>query len=520
MAIVKATYSLQILPVGQLLLEDGDEFELEDGDTLRLEEAEWSSSLWSDVERTPITIRRGITNPMDRIASIGAMTLKLRNYENKYSPDHASAMEGFDQGTEMRLVATYGGTDYELLRGKIVDILPDPRPTKRVASIVVYDDVDILVREKLKRLALQTDQRSDQLVSAVANNAYTPTAESYATGQDTFAFANDTWRDEQTTAWQALKDIVLSEWGTIWMAGDGTLTFKDRHDRPKHLTVDLSIADKKWVEMDPSRAREDMATIVEVTVTPRVVGGVGSVLWTLEDVPSLDPGQSATYTARYTDPNQEAARVGAQDVISPAQTTDYTMNSQADGGGDDLSGDFTVTPTKGGNATSLLVTNGGTVTGYITKLQIRGTPLLTYQTVVMREESDSQHLADYGPLELMLDMPIQDDPAVGASLARYLRLQYEDPMTRVKGITILANRNATYMTAALGLDVNDRIEITDTELGLSAEAFFVESIQHRISHGGAIHLTTFGLSPASRNQMWVLGIAGASELGETTYWGY
>jgi len=484
-------------------------------------EMEFSTGVWTDVwsavhAGTPIMIRRGISNPLERIADIGSITFKLLNSDHKYSPDHASAQSGFEIGIGVRLRATFSATTYDLFRGTIVDILPTPGLAReRRTAVVCYDDMDKLARRKLDKLALQTNKRSDQLVDVVVNNVYTPIAEDYATGQDTYAFAGDTWRDEVTRGRQALADIVRSEWGTLWIGGDGTVIFKDRHHRPKKGAADTTIT-SGWRDMDVSRAREDIANIVEVTVMPRVVGDAGSVMWTLEGTPSLDPGDSETYTAQYTDPNQEVARVGGQSMTDPVATTDYTMNSQADGGGDDLTADFTVAATFGGNAADLLVTNNGSVAGYITKLQIRGTPLLTYQTILLRAE-DTTSQDDYGPLELSMDMPIQDDPAAGRHFTNHLLGQLKDPLTRVRSIGIIANRSDAFMAAALARDVSDKLSITEPETGLSAETFFIESVEHQIAHGGRFHKATWGLSSILRYQMFVLGI---SLLGAGTRLGY
>jgi len=488
-------------------------------------EMEFSAGIWTSVmadvdANTLITIRRGL-DPWERVAAIGQLTFKLHNLDNKYSPDHASAQAGFDIGTPVRIKATYGGSTYPLFRGTIVDIFPSPGLLgERKTAVVAYDDMDKLDRRKLKRLSLQTNQRSDQIVSAIISNAMTPVATDYDTGNDTYAFAGDTWRDEETSARQAVTDVVRSEWGTFHIEGDGTMNFRSRQSRSLNAIIDLALAGGWLVgQLEVSRKRSRVANIVEAQVIPRRTGTAATVMWTLEDIPAIGPGQSRTFVAAYTDPDLEAARVGGQSMISPVATTDYTMNSDPGGGGTDLTGSFAVVATFGANAAEIAVTNNHTMMGYITKLQIRGTPLLTYQTVTMRAE-DATSADTYGPHELRLDMPIQDDPEVGQDLAEYLKNVWKEPITQVGLVTILANSTASLMAAALGLDINNQITITESETGLDAVAYFIDGVEHNIAYGGFEHKTTWQLSPAFHSAMWVLGIAGKSELGETTFLGF
>ena len=484
------------------------------------------TNVWAEAERpTPIVVERGISDPWGRMAEIGSLAFRLLNHENKYSPDHGSVQAGFEIGCGVRLRATYAEVTYDLFRGEIIDILPVPgeHHVKPTTVVIAYDDMDKLDVRRLKRLALQTSQRSDQIISAIAANVFTPIATDYDPGDDTYAFAGDTWRDEKTSGREAIADVVKSEWGTFHVAPDGTLTFRKRQSRPLNVTVDLAITTGAWVKdgMDVKRARSEIANIVEVQVMPRKTGDVDAVLWTLEDTPSIGPGQSRVYVAHYTDVGQQAARVGATDIVDPLiENTDYEMNTQADGGGADLSGSFTVTIAPGANAADVTVTNDhATLTGYITLLQIRGTPLLTYQTVTMRAE-DTTSQDTYGPCELALNMPIQDDPEVGRDLAEWLKNILKDPLTRVGSVSIWGQLSDAFMAAALGLDVNNQISITDPHTGLSGVAYFIEHVRHEITHGGQAHKATWQLSPAVHSAMWILGEAGKSELGETTFLGF
>jgi len=69
------------------------------------------------------------------------------------------------------------------------------------------------------------------------------------------------------------------------------------------------------------------------------------------------------------------------------------------------------------------------------------------------------------------------------------------------------------ITCAMG----SRIRVVDVQTGHDAE-YFVIGEQHERTLGAG-HQVTWFLEPADMNTYWILGVAGLSELGVTTYLG-
>ena len=114
-------------------------------------------------------------------------------------------------------------------------------------------------------------------------------------------------------------------------------------------------------------------------------------------------------------------------------------------------------------------------------------------------------------------MPYQDTLTVGQSAADYFKSVYKNPLTYLRDITIDANASSTFMGYALAREISDRITVSETVTGLSAE-YFINSINLAITANNQIS-ATWTLAP-SAGAVWLLGTVGSSEIGSTTVLGF
>jgi hypothetical protein len=91
-------------------------------------------------------------------------------------------------------------------------------------------------------------------------------------------------------------------------------------------------------------------------------------------------------------------------------------------------------------------------------------------------------------------------------------------MVRAQTLTFYANGTAAGIAAALGVDVGDRITLSETMSGIDAD-FFVQELAYTIGPAATLWIT-YTLAPATADLFWILGTAGASELDETTRLGF
>lgn len=485
--------------------------------------------VWPSGIRTSRGIKGGGIN--DLLAGPGTLQLLLDNdgrsnsarTDGYYSPDHPNCRPGFDYGTSIRArVESAPAGAPPVFVGKIDSIRPKggKRGRKEVAVMAVdwMDDADA---HKLTNLATQLDVRADQVLSTIV--AAMPTAPpggtSFDQGLDIYPFALDGARDEKTTALAEFGRVVRSERGFLFLKADGTLRFHNRQARIRE-TANLFTLRRTMIGLEIRRDRADIVNKVQATVHPRSVdSNQDKVLYTLNSTPFIPPGETITLLAPYTDPDIQAARVGATDLQSLVAGTDYTMHTGTEGGSV-LTSNFTVTPTFGSNRAKLVITNNGAVGGYLTFLQIRGRALYDYEPVTV-EAPDEDSIDEVGERTELIDLNYIDDPVAGLLRAKSALYLHGAGGSRVASVRFIANTDEHHMIAALTRDIGDRIGITESLLGLTDRdvdgktlGYHIQAVDLEIYR--RVMYCTWTLAPADRSAYWQMGVSGRSELGETT----
>lgn len=496
---------------------------------------------WTDVSRDlrmadGISFDRGIqgNGPNDRVAASGAMRFTLDNSEHNsagklgyYTRLHANARAGFRIGIRCRLSLLHKGVVYTKFVGTLDSATPTTgRLGDRKTLCTAVDWIDDAARFKLSGLAAMLDTRADDVIETVlASMTSQPISTDLDQGNEIYLYALDTARDESTTALTELQRLAASELGYVYVKGDGTLRFEGRHVRSSQVQNALVLDGTHSGLMAPI-ARDRGPNVIQVYLHPRSVDDAATtVLYSHTSTPLLQLGESITFTGAYTDPTQASQRVGGTDMVTPVAVTDYTMNTVDDGSGVDLTSDFTVTATFGGNSATFTVTNNGTVPGYVTKLQARGRGLYDYEAV-FAEDRDDDSIAEVGEISAGVDMPYQDDLPLGTLAAQYLVSLYSSPEYNVDSVTVRPNIDEMFMARCLRVDIGSRVGINDTVTGLSVNTgmssqrgYFVQSEHMDIAAGGLLSIR-WGLAPADVQSFWVLEVPGASELGVTTRLGF
>ncbi len=481
------------------------------------------------VNKFPLRMRRGIfgNGPKDRVATPGSMTFNLNNSAvnsgaalGYYSPDHGSARSGFELGMETRLKLIYSGTDYYKFRGDAISIEPLAGSQRgRYTSVVATDYIDKLMRQKVSQLAVQAGKRPDEIITTlVAQMPTAPDNTSYATGLETFTYVLHDVKDESTSILNAITRAVSSSLGYFFVNGDQSagevLTYHTRNNR-LNVTSTATLNDN-MVELKTSRPIDRILNKIVTVPTPaRVDAAAITILFSQASERELAPGETVTIIARYRDPNNEATRVAGLEIVDPlVADTDYKMSSLAGDGGNDMNGDLAVVITKGGNNSTLALTNNGKVIGYINLLQIRGKGLYLFSPVeVLSEDGTSQ--STYGERTLVYKLPYQDSLNIAKDFADHFLAAYKDPVTFVDSIEFIANTNATLMTAALAVEIGDQVTITETVTGLAAVDYFVNGIELVITGSGKI-MCKWIVTVADTNTYWILGDATDGKLDVTT----
>jgi len=457
--------------------------------------------------------------PLDRVAQTGALTFSLRNGTDNtagllgyYTPGHANCRAGFRRGIRVRVTMTYLGVGYRRFTGKLYEIAPTPGIYRdRWTRVVAYDWIEELASFVVREVAAQSNQRADQLlttlVAAMPSNAQ-PVAQDLDTGVDTFPIGFDDLGGG-TNGLALASSIALSELGYVYVTGNGTLRFENRQASQSALVQATFSND--MTDLVASGSLSDVYNHVRVTVYPRRTGGSTIVLWAISpDVaPSVPAGGSVTIYGRYRDPSDESVLVGGTSLVTPVASTDYVANTQADGGGSDITADVTVTASFYGSSFKYVIDNANAGTAYLTTLQARGLPIFNLAPTTVESETAQ----DYGRRTLELDMPYQDDQNVAQDIATYLRAQFESLLGQAQEVGFNANRSAAHLTAALLLEPGDLIQVTEPMTALSAATLRVSGVE-LVFQGPRITWCRLATTPAFVSDAFILDDVDFGELDD------
>jgi hypothetical protein len=505
-----------------------------------------ATTQWTDVTADvrcnvdPLRATYGIqgNGALDRVASVGTMSFVLDDSTANsgaklgyYSPGHANCRSGFRVGIPARLSITYNGTTYRKWVGAIDTIAP--RPGKKLARATEVNCVDWFAHPSAIPFngipAVANRQSSTAVVMALLPlSGHTPNAGSFVGAGDTFEYVFDN-TGQGTPVLAELARLTLSEFGALYIKGDtnfgNQLVLEARSVRETQTSNHFNFIEDDTLDLQHAYDASLSYDIVRTTVTPRLVDAAATtVLYTLQGTQQLGAGESVTIEAAYRDPSQQAAKVGGISMVTPVATTDYTMNTAANGGGTDLTANLSVTfsgSNPGGSSATLIVTNTGGSVGYITKLQLRGKGIYTYNPFTV-ERTNRTKIATRGPRVLEFEMPYQSNISTGQSIANILLTAFDGAPPFVTSVTFEVKRSSLTVGAnILSVEPGHRVGLSETVTGLDGTSGrYVQNVEIRIEKGSVMFFT-FGLAPAlAAGNFWLLDTAGASELDSTTIPGY
>ena len=543
---------------------------------------------WTDLnayrlQTAPIHGSMGFSDsqPVDRVAGTGTLTLTLRNVNNMFTPGHALCLSGFQSGMKFRLRMVLEGVTRTRFYGFVPadGIALDSNAYLSTATITVVDYMEHLATHALDLPAYTTSKRLDEVIALIlANMPIAPLSTSYGTGKSTFTSVFDTVKDS-TKALSEVGKATASELGYVYIKQSATcdevLTVEARGGRNGKSLATFNVpsgnVDTRITEAGDTRITEveyisyfDRVNYTRIISPPSVSGGTAIftggwrsmglsharayynrvnakayprkadannvVLFTLDKPISITSGQTVTIKGTFRDPSQQAQSVAAVSTVSPTATTDYLFNTAENGSGTNITADLSVTASYGVNGVEYTLKNNNASTGYVTLLQARGKAVYTYRPVEIVKK-DTTLINTDGDKPLTLEMTYQDNPLVTEDVATAMLEKHKEKLTTLRSVTFSANRDGEtaadfYAMAFLCLQVGDKIKIVDDTAGLDRDAF-IHRIDFSIGSGDVVEYT-YELKDAQYDvyTAWILDdaiygvLAGDDPTTGTTILGY
>jgi hypothetical protein len=314
--------------------------------------------------------------------------------------------------------------------------------------------------------------------------------------------------------------------GTIFIAGDGAFTYRDRHSRAL-ASVAGTITRMQALEYEEG---EDQVYTRAVLQTGQFEAQVeGEAIWSLDVPRVIGPlGGLGHLDHIRLNPTYFAP---AQAVITPVAGTDYIANDEQDGSGTDRTSELSdlVPFANYGVGADWALQNNRPVQIWLTKCEVRGTAYLLSRDLrdVVAEAASPAPFAKTYSLRLpwLTDGGDGVNSALAQSFANYVVNHYDESHPK---LTVTLNPHTgdagAQLAQMVGRELGDRVTVTDDSFAYSSQVdgdFFIERIEHRFqtAPGAIAHETKWTLSDFLVDQTWMLGVAGRSELGETTVLG-
>lgn len=346
------------------------------------------------------------------------------------------------------------------------------------------------------------------------------------TGTIVCDIAGDRWSTERTSALDAIREAVYTEFARFYSDTDGTIRYVRRHAdfTPSAPTVTL---DGSIYEASATTELNSIYSSIYVNTYPRAVSGALTVLARLDGsirVPPYDgtaPG-SREITLTFTDAN--GFPCGGTDLIyPPAPYTDLLVNERRDGSGVDYTAQptFRVSPPViSGSQVTFTLYNDATGDLWVNRFQVQGRALTVDHPVAQARHSPTARSL-FGHRPLGFDLLLTADANYGASLADYLIQRHSTAQYGLTRITLPTDSavGTTIPMSPFALRLNDQIGLTDPQTGLSSAQVRILRIETQInppmSGRGALDTNTIRLytAPVDTLMYWMLG---TSALGTTS----
>jgi hypothetical protein len=155
--------------------------------------------------------------------------------------------------------------------------------------------------------------------------------------------------------------------------------------------------------------------------------------------------------------------------------------------------------------------------------------LIYNEAVVSRLNGTAQTVKDttsqtrYLRRTRVLDGLLHTSDVTSVDLANWILAHYKDPLLRVTDLALhpTAGNEATHFPQVLGRELADRVTVRRIPQNLGAaidQVVLIEGVEHNVS--AVEWVTKWNLSPAETQAYWIVGVVGASEVGQTTRVGF
>lgn len=324
--------------------------------------------------------------------SPGVLAITLDNHDGTYDPYNTSSplYPNVRPGKYVRVKVSDGVNTYNRFCGQVdsIDMIGDVNNQRVI--ITAYDGLKHLQNTKISTAViyiftdfLGTVVYRKEAVDEILTEAKWPSIYGTSSLGDGYVPPTDSglgyvcfWANEES-AYDTMRNLVDAEAGLFCARADGSFMFRSRSTTATPgFGIDQTVM-RKGISMTwPYKLERNYCKVYVYDKKQPETSAVK--LWKLNDVPRIEPTGSLTIWGRYTYNGKSAL---GYNMVPPADTTDFKMNSKADGSGGDRTSRWDVTTTYFGEASKNVITadpvNPPAAANYCILLRNRGQPIVS-----------------------------------------------------------------------------------------------------------------------------------------------
>lgn len=422
-------------------------------------------------------IERGRRNYLRRMGdgietiSTGKAVITLWNDDGRYDGWNASSAlyPNVTYGKDMRITVRNfeTGAVEPVFYGVISDIVPTGYDERPKVNIHVEDGW-VVLRNYEASVTLRENASPDTAIGLLLDDIGWPAR----WGRDLEVASADNiryfWADGNKLAGSVCEDIANSFFSYFFVDAEGQARYTSRTS----VTASVADFDQGQISKNISNPQPwvNQRNVMKIKVHPRDVTGT-EVLYLYIGTPlEIAAGTSMTpIIANYTYNNMG---VPAQSIVAPVATTDYTMNTAADGSGTNKTADCVVTVTNFGAAGKIEITNNSASTVFVTLLQIRGVAVYERNVSDVTYPSDPTTVTQ--PKSFVMDLLWQQDVNQAVDFVNVMG-PFFGGLHPFPAIEIESRPELQF-----GIDLFDLVTLTSERLGIAGVSFRVGGIEHEM----------------------------------------
>lgn len=269
------------------------------------------------------------------------------------------------------------GIDYTIPQfSGVMNRPPTVNTRERSVSLSAADYNNFFANRFLDQEIMFTDLRTDQVYEQLLQSMGLATAQySLEEGLNTIPFG---LFERGTQYSQIFNDLAEAENGQFYQDESGIFRFENRHhwNNAPHSTVQKTIFTAQVIDTEAPDF-DHVINTVEVK-SDLIAEQINQVIYTLAEPITLAPNTTTSFFVDFGDP-----------VTSVDTPTDYNVNTNSDGtSGTDITASVTITKIdKFARAAKIIMSNASASIGYLTELNITGTPVKKTGDLYFREKN-------------------------------------------------------------------------------------------------------------------------------------